>query len=247
MTTYSDAAKAYAVAQHTDEHNPAGGFSEVCGHCKIAAKAYDAGRTDVPAPILLTAGDPRWRDGAKVRGEFADGSAVEGILRDGVLWVALMLGGFSFGEMSAVYLIAGHRPLVLAGVQAVIASLAGPVIFVIGARAFCRPVAGLGAVMATLHPGLLAYTLKLHPLGLDVLLMALMVLWVGRAGEGLRTGVLAGLSLGMSLMSRPTLLVAGVAAMGVRWGLTRRTCWHGRGGRLGAGWGVAACPRQDGE
>ena len=32
----------------------------------------------VPAPVLLTADDPRWRDGAKVRGEFPDGSAVEG-------------------------------------------------------------------------------------------------------------------------------------------------------------------------
>jgi len=124
---------------------------------------------------------------------------------------------------AAVYFVVGHQPLVLATVQAVIASLAGPVILVIGARAFRWPVAGLGAAMATLHPGLLAYTLKLHPLGLDVLLMALVVLWVGRAGEGLRTGALAGLSLGMSLMSRPTLFLAGVAAMGVRWGLARRT------------------------
>ena len=33
-----------------------------------------------PAPVLLTADDPRWRDGAKVRGEFADGTAVEGTL-----------------------------------------------------------------------------------------------------------------------------------------------------------------------
>jgi hypothetical protein len=37
----------------------------------------------VPAttePVRLTADDPRWRDGAKVRGEFADGSAIEGTL-----------------------------------------------------------------------------------------------------------------------------------------------------------------------
>ena len=107
MTTYSDAAKAYAVAQHTDEHNPAGGFSEVCGHCKIAAKAYDAGRTDVPAPILLTAGDPRWRDGAKVRGEFADGSAVEGILiRREIRWGDPDYYYLYTGNLAAIYLLA---------------------------------------------------------------------------------------------------------------------------------------------
>lgn len=34
--------------------------------------------TAAPEPVRLTADDPRWKDGAKVRGEFADGSAVEG-------------------------------------------------------------------------------------------------------------------------------------------------------------------------
>lgn len=34
--------------------------------------------TATPEPVRLTADDPRWKDGAKVRGEFADGSAVEG-------------------------------------------------------------------------------------------------------------------------------------------------------------------------
>jgi hypothetical protein len=105
----------------------------------------------------------------------------------------------------------------------VIASLAGPVIFVVGARAFGWQVAGLGAALASLHPGLLMYTLKLHPLGLDVLLLALIVFWVGRAGNGMRNGVMAGLALGMGLMSRPTLFVAGVGALGVRWLGARRT------------------------
>jgi hypothetical protein len=135
--------------------------------------------------------------------------------------------GFGDGNLysflaATVYFVAGHQPLVLAAIQAVIASLAAPVIFVIGARAFSWPVAGLGAAMAALHPGLLAYTLKLHPLGLDVLLLALVVLWVGRAGEGLHQGLLAGLSLGLGLMTRPTLFVAGVAAMVVRWRGARR-------------------------
>jgi len=129
--------------------------------------------------------------------------------------------GFGDGNLysfltASVYVFAGHTPMVLAVVQAVIASLAAPVIFGVGARAFAWPVAGLAAALAALHPGLLAYTLKLHPLGLDVLLMALVVFWVGRVGDGIRGGVLAGLALGVGLMSRPTLFVAGVAALGVR-------------------------------
>jgi hypothetical protein len=122
---------------------------------------------------------------------------------------------------ASVYLVVGHQPLVLAVVQAVIASLAAPVIFAIGVRVFGAPVAGVGAVLAALHPGLLAYTWKLHPLGIDVLLMALTVLWVLRVNDGVRSGLMAGLTLGATLMSRPTFFVAGVAALGVRW-LTHR-------------------------
>src|SRR5713101_3347347 len=118
---------------------------------------------------------------------------------------------------ASVYLLVGHQPLVLAVVQAVIASLAAPVIFAIGARVFGWQVAGLGAVLAALHPGLLAYTWKLHPLGLDVLLLTLTVLWVVRIDGGVRSGLMPGLTLGVTLMSRPTFFVAGVAALGFRW------------------------------
>ena len=85
----------------TDPHEPG------CGLVPLVNLAELEGWPEpVPAPVLLTADDPRWRDGAKIRGEFADESAVEGRIRDGVLWVALMLGGFGFGEMTAVYLLA---------------------------------------------------------------------------------------------------------------------------------------------
>jgi dolichyl-phosphate-mannose-protein mannosyltransferase len=123
---------------------------------------------------------------------------------------------------ASVYLVAGHQPLVLAVVQAVIASLAAPVIFAIGARVFGWQVAALGAVLAALHPGLLAYTWKLHPLGLDVLLLALTVLWILRMNDGVRSGLMAGLTLGVTLMTRPTFFVASVAALGFRWLRTRR-------------------------
>jgi hypothetical protein len=130
---------------------------------------------------------------------------------------------FAFGDgnlysfvAATVYVAIGHQPVVLAIVQAVLASLAAPVIFEIGRRAFGWKVAALGAGLAALHPGLLAYTLKLHPLGLDVLLMALSVLWIHRAADT-RGRLLTGLALGMSLMTRPTFFLGGAVALAIRW------------------------------
>lgn len=136
---------------------------------------------------------------------------------------------FAFGDgnlysfiASSVYLLAGHQPLALAIVQAVIASLAAPVIFAIGAHVFSWQVAAVGASLAALHPGLLVYTWKLHPLGLDVFLLALTVLWILRTNDGVRGGLVIGLTLGVALMSRPTFFVAGSAALGARWLGARR-------------------------
>lgn len=135
---------------------------------------------------------------------------------------------FAFGDgnlysfvAASVYLVAGHHPLALAGVQAILASLAAPVIFAIGVRVFSWQVAVVGAVLAALHPGLLAYTWKLHPLGLDVLLLAMTVWWVLRVNNGVRSGLMTGLTLGVTLMSRPTFFVAGAAALGFGWLTTR--------------------------
>jgi hypothetical protein len=140
--------------------------------------------------------------------------------------IALAFGdGNVYSFLAAtVYLVVGHQPLVLAVVQAVLASLVAPVIFAVGVRAFIWQVAALGAVLAALHPGLLAYTWKLHPLGIDVLLLALTVLWVLRMNGGVRSGLMVGLTLGVTLMSRPTFFVGSAAALGVAWlGDRRRT------------------------
>jgi hypothetical protein len=67
-----------------------------------------------------------------------------------------------------LYTVVGNSSVALAVVQAVLAALAVPVIFAVGEHALGAPIAVPGAVLAALHPGLLAYTLKLHPLGLDV-------------------------------------------------------------------------------
>jgi dolichyl-phosphate-mannose-protein mannosyltransferase len=117
----------------------------------------------------------------------------------------------------ALYASFGHYPVLLAAVQAILASLAAPVLFVIAERPFGAARAAFGAALAALHPGLLAYTVKLHPLGLDVLLLALIVCWSLRRGWSWQGGIMAGLTLGLGVMSRPTYFVAGLAAFTVRW------------------------------
>jgi hypothetical protein len=121
-----------------------------------------------------------------------------------------------------LYAAVGHRPLVLAAVQAVLASLAIPVLYLIAERPFGRARAVLGAALVAFHPGLLAYTLKLHPLGLDVLLLSLLVWWSLRRSWSGGGGVLAGLTLGLNLMARPTFFLAGLVAWSTRWRTHRR-------------------------
>jgi hypothetical protein len=125
----------------------------------------------------------------------------------------------------ALYASIGHQPLVLGVIQAVLASLAAPVLFVIAERPFGQMRAALGAGLAALHPGLLAYTLKLHPLGLDVLLVSLLVFWTLQRQWSPRGSAMAGLSLGLNLMSRPTYFVAGLGLLMLRW-FTRRQDWR---------------------
>jgi hypothetical protein len=117
----------------------------------------------------------------------------------------------------ALYASIGHHPLVLGVIQAVLAALAAPVLFVIAERPFGWVRAATGASLAALHPGLLAYTLKLHPLGLDVLLLSLLVYWSLQRQWSHRGSLFTGLALGLNLMSRPTYFVAGLGVLAVRW------------------------------
>lgn len=118
---YSDAAKAYAENHHGDSV-PGDWY---CARDSVRAfvrAAFDAGAASAPAasrplvawerellgePVLLTADDPRWRDGAKVRGEFADGTAIEGILiRREIRYGDPDYYYLYTGNLAAVYLLA---------------------------------------------------------------------------------------------------------------------------------------------
>jgi Dolichyl-phosphate-mannose-protein mannosyltransferase len=139
------------------------------------------------------------------------------ITRFGHLVVAFGDGNLYSFMGGTLYAVLGHLPMVLAVVQAALASAAVPVMYLIAERPFGSAIAALGAALVALHPGLLAYTLKLHPLGLDVLLLGLLVLWSVTRPWSRRDTLVAGLTLGLNLMTRPTYFLAGVAAWLTRW------------------------------
>jgi hypothetical protein len=143
------------------------------------------------------------------------------IYRFGHLTLAFGDGNLYSFLAGDLYTVIGNSSVALAVVQAVLAALAVPVIFAVGEHALGAPIAALGAVLAALHPGLLAYTLKLHPLGLDVLLLALVVYWSIRQRWTRANTLQTGLTLGLNLMTRPTFFLAGLAGLSVRW-LARR-------------------------
>jgi hypothetical protein len=139
------------------------------------------------------------------------------INRFGHLFLAFGDGNLYSFLAGALYALVGHSPAALGVVQAVLAALAAPVIFAVAERPLGTRVAALGGVLAALHPGLLAYTLKLHPLGLDVLLLALVVYWTSRDHRTRGGALQTGLTLGLNLMTRPTFFLAGLVALCVRW------------------------------
>lgn len=143
------------------------------------------------------------------------------ITRFGHLVLAFGDGNLYSFVAGTTYALIGHQPLALGVLQAALASLAAPVLYAIAERPFGPARAATGAALAALHPGLLAYTLKLHPLGLDVLLLSVLVYWTLQRQLSRRGYLMAGLTLGLNLMSRPTYFIAGAIVWSVRW-LPRR-------------------------
>jgi 4-amino-4-deoxy-L-arabinose transferase-like glycosyltransferase len=143
------------------------------------------------------------------------------ISRFGHLALAFGDGNLYSFLTGVVYTLVGHQPIVMAVVQSLLAACLAPLIYAIGERTVGRRAALLGAVLAAGHPGLLAYSLKLHPLGTDAMLLALFVYWAMQPVWTARDGLITGLVLGLNLMTRPTFFVACVVGLGARW-LSRR-------------------------
>lgn len=141
--------------------------------------------------------------------------------RNGTSWLAFATPLFPL-VLAAGYALFGISAYVLAGVNLAFGALLAVVVALVGWRIGGRDVALLSGIGAAVHPGLIVYAAKAHPLALDAVLAAALVLAAlvladrGSARLALAFGLLAG----VAALSRPTLLpFAVLAAMwaGVRW------------------------------
>lgn len=108
-----------------------------------------------------------------------------------------------------VYLLTGHDVFVLVILQAVFSALIAVVIFFCAKKLFGRKAAFIAGILAAFHPGLIAYTTKLHPLTFDALFIGLALLATFNLAENFcrRNLIIAGLVNGMCVLTRPTILI----------------------------------------
>lgn len=130
----------------------------------------------------------------------------------------------------AVYWLTAHSHLAMQAVQAAISGLTVLVTFLIARRLAGAAVAWMAALLIAIEPALVYYDVtRIHPLGLQTLLLSLMVLAFLRllsAPNG-STAFLAGLATGMAIYERGTPIV--FAPVGLIFAMvshrTRRLPW----------------------
>ncbi|MDD2751951.1 MAG: glycosyltransferase family 39 protein [Candidatus Omnitrophica bacterium] len=108
-----------------------------------------------------------------------------------------------------VYYFTAHSFFAMEIIQALVSSSICIVIFLIAARIFGKKTGFLAAILTVLHPGLVIYTAKLHPLVFDSLLICLVAWLLIRARElpGTLPQLKLGLTFGLSILTRSTMLL----------------------------------------
>ncbi len=137
--------------------------------------------------------------------------------------------------LGSVYWLTGESPGTPRRLQAVIGSLSCGLLFLIGRRAFGRAVGGIAGLAAATYPMLMYFDSELKTEGLSIFLNLLLMLLLMRTQE--RRGVwrwgIAGILLGLSAITRPTILLfAPALVMWVFW-------LHGRAWRRSLGYSAA--------
>lgn len=107
------------------------------------------------------------------------------------------------------YALSGHSFFVMAVIASIISSLICVVIFFLGRDLFGAKVGFLAGVLTILHPGLVVYTSKFHPLVLDSLLFCVVIrmLIKTRKKPDYLNQLKLGLIFGLTMLSRSTILL----------------------------------------
>ena len=108
---------------------------------------------------------------------------------------------------AAVYFLTNHSYLALLIVQSFISSFICILIFKIAKELFSENVARIAALFVALHPALIIYASKLHPLFIDSFFMCLIVFMFLRlkSNFSFRNKLFTGFISGLSVLSRPTI------------------------------------------
>ncbi|OGX40532.1 MAG: hypothetical protein A3C53_08890 [Omnitrophica WOR_2 bacterium RIFCSPHIGHO2_02_FULL_68_15] len=135
---------------------------------------------------------------------------------------------------AAVYGLTGHSFLALGIVQALLGTALVWLVFVCARRMASDAIGQLAALLAAVHPGLILYATKFHPLILDSLLMAAVaaacLVWSPK--RPWRSTILVGLLVGLCTLTRPSILVC-LPVIG--WWVWRRSRTSRRGRLLALG------------
>ena len=126
------------------------------------------------------------------------------------------------GLCAGVYAVTGHSAVALGLVQIALGTALVWLVFACARRLASDRAAVVAAWLTALHPGLILYTTKFHPLILDTVCITLVVagcLWYGERPRWRSVVRLGGL-LGLCVLTRPT-IVAAVPLIG--WWVWRRS------------------------
>lgn len=108
-----------------------------------------------------------------------------------------------------IYFLTHHNVMMLEFAQAIFSSAIAVVIYFCAKNFYGRSVACLASALVALHPGLIIYTTKLHPLTLDALFFSLVLLATIKLSSKISRGniIIMALISGLCVLSRPTILI----------------------------------------
>lgn len=107
-----------------------------------------------------------------------------------------------------VYRVTDHSFLAMGVVHVALGTALVALVFVCGRRVIPEPAALVAALLTALHPGLIVYTTKFHPFVLDAVLWwtAFTIVLAWSAERPWRSACVGGLIIGLSVLTRPTIL-----------------------------------------
>lgn len=109
---------------------------------------------------------------------------------------------------AGIYCITQHSFLAVKIFQILVSVLTCSLIYKISTRLFGEKTGLAALILMSFHPGLIIYSVKLHPLTLDALLFTLSIYFLISVIEGRRifkNSFLSGLTIGTALLTRPTI------------------------------------------